>query len=569
MHDIIGTSYQIKNYKCIGNNPTGFSSIQAINIIIGKNNSGKSSLLDTIGLITNITHGIAPDKLRGDQNPTIIYNKQLEEHELRQVFRESTSGGEIRGYINHWNYGKQYIGKKITLEIECITGKRGTLSIDDCDLITPAMDDFRAGYKENLAQNITNKYANKLIIKIDAERDIVAEQNTDRLDIQSSGHGITNIVQNYIVNAELNNDIIHGKLLNDLNSICNPEIYFEKIECKRHQNGTWEIFLTELNKGSIRLSNMGSGIKTIIHVLVATSLSRLVYKKAHENFIYCIEEPENNLHPSMLRRLLKFITKHTEHNKSCFFITTHSATVIDFFSKTPRSAIYHSNHDNGQTTIKQSLSYEHHKKILDDLEIRASDLLQSNGIIWVEGPSDRNYLKNWINIWSDGMLQEGMHYQIVFYGGRLLSHLHSNPYDHKLISMLNVNRNNAILIDSDKRNKHSPINHTKKRIRDEIINLGGHCWITFGKEIENYITSRLVTSILEQRKTVRVVGRFEDFFSYLDEIKPRSGTFFKANKPKLSEMVSEISTKDDITQCHDLPKQLDTICNLIKRWNTI
>ena len=32
--------------------------------------------------------------------------------------------------------------------------------------------------------------------------------------------------------------------------------------------------------------------------------------------------------------------------------------------------------------------------ILDDLEARASDLLQANGIVWVEGPSDRIYFKN-------------------------------------------------------------------------------------------------------------------------------------------------------------------------------
>ena len=33
--------------------------------------------------------------------------------------------------------------------------------------------------------------------------------------------------------------------------------------------------------------------------------------------------------------------------------------------------------------------------MLNDLDVRASDLLQSNGIIWVEGPSDRIYIKRW------------------------------------------------------------------------------------------------------------------------------------------------------------------------------
>ena len=32
-------------------------------------------------------------------------------------------------------------------------------------------------------------------------------------------------------------------------------------------------------------------------------------------------------------------------------------------------------------------------EVLSNLGIRASELLQSNGVIWVEGPSDRVYIK--------------------------------------------------------------------------------------------------------------------------------------------------------------------------------
>ena len=37
------------------------------------------------------------------------------------------------------------------------------------------------------------------------------------------------------------------------------------------------------------------------------------------------------------------------------------------------------------------------KGCLDDIGIKASDILQSNGIIWVEGPSDRIYINKWID----------------------------------------------------------------------------------------------------------------------------------------------------------------------------
>lgn len=57
--------------------------------------------------------------------------------------------------------------------------------------------------------------------------------------------------------------------------------------------------------------------------------------------------------------------------------------------------------------------------ILDDLDVRASDLLQSNGIIWVEGPSDRVYIKHWLHQFCQCSFKEGSDYQFLYYGGRL------------------------------------------------------------------------------------------------------------------------------------------------------
>lgn len=77
---------------------------------------------------------------------------------------------------------------------------------------------------------------------------------------------------------------------------------------------------------------------------------------------------------------------------------------------------------NGISTIHKISDYISKTALLNDLDVRASDILQSNGIIWVEGPSDRVYIKHWLEILGSGDIEEGRDYQFLYYGGRLLSH---------------------------------------------------------------------------------------------------------------------------------------------------
>jgi hypothetical protein len=58
-----------------------------------------------------------------------------------------------------------------------------------------------------------------------------------------------------------------------------------------------------------------------------------------------------------------------------------------------------------------------------------------------------------------------------------------------LIAVRQLNRNLAIVIDSDKANADAPINATKQRIVAEMAGAPGLAWITAGREIENYVQS--------------------------------------------------------------------------------
>jgi hypothetical protein len=78
----------------------------------------------------------------------------------------------------------------------------------------------------------------------------------------------------------------------------------------------------------------------------------------------------------------------------------------------------------------------------------------------------------------------------MFYGGSLLSHL--TPEDAAVrgfIALPRINRNFAVVIDSDRKSARKQPNATKRRVRDGIRAASDDAvaWITKGYTIENYL----------------------------------------------------------------------------------
>jgi hypothetical protein len=212
-------------------------------------------------------------------------------------------------------------------------------------------------------------------------------------------------------------------MLAALNEIFAPDALFDSISVQQYGNGSWEVFLTERAKGTIALSHSGSGLKTILLVIGFFVLVPYIQKLPLSRFIFAFEELENNLHPALQRRLMRYVIDNAKKEQTLVFLTTHSNVVIDMFSHDREAQIIHVTYSDGNSRARRAQTYVENRGVLDDLDVRASDLLQSNVVIWLEGPSDRLYLNRWIELLTEGQLTEGTHYQCVFYGGRLLAHL--------------------------------------------------------------------------------------------------------------------------------------------------
>lgn len=552
-----GITLKTKNYKCFGEEFQGFESILPINIIVGRNNSGKSSLLDLV------KYAIKPYDLtplaHKKSIPEVFLRVPLSEEDIKKVFQPGRQSPEIPG--DHWSFGQKWIGEKISILLRFKGSK------EFVELSKP-LPDSAIGYQGQLASHLTNPFGKKIFKHLKAERDIHPEHD-EEISVNENGGGATNIIQQFINKASLPSNLVEDTLLNELNKIVQPDASFTDIVVQQLENKCWEIYLEEEEKGRIALSESGSGLQTILLVLIFLHLVPVKESKKLDQYCFGLEELENNVHPALQRRLFLYLRDIALKRKTHFFITTHSNVVIDLFSSDPEAQLIHTIHDGNKATANRVEAYVQRKGILDDLDVRASDLLQSNGVVWVEGPSDRLYFNRWIQVWSNGELREGAHYQCVFYGGRLLAHLSGDTPEEErddLIKILLVNRNVIIIIDSDKNDQAHPLNNTKQRIRQEIENINAICWITKGREIENYIPPDALAT-LYKKKPSEQYDRYQSFSDYLNRIEEGEGEKFLSNKVLFAERIRSHLTKENLISVLDLEERLNEVCKRIKKWN--
>jgi predicted ATP-dependent endonuclease of OLD family len=486
---MLPTAIEISGFRSFGSKPVLIDSLKKLNFFVGQNNSGKSNVLRSITMLSSI-RGPDPrltprssDFAAGAENINVCLH--FPNRLLREVFVKR-SGQQHQGL--------EEIDDSKSFAFPFTVDRNNTFVVTDAQVHRFVLS---TGIQEARFRQLVQQY-----LGLGADTLSQARHLMQSLDLENylmnkvlfvpqirTVHSISQYVDNVDQFIDSRHSIVFsgGQMIDLLFRLQHPSYdaradreKFNKIiqflrDITQNETVSLEVphdrssILVNMDGKTLPLHNLGTGIEEIL-IMAAASLG-------FADKIVCIEEPELHIHPLLQKKLIQLLGQ----TDNLFLLTTHSSSLIDVDA----GAIYNVRLVNGSSEITNPISPSETRSALHDLGYRPSDLLQTNSIVWVEGPSDRIYLKRWLSI-AAPFLKEGIDYSVMFYGGRLLAHLSASEETvGEFIELLRLNRFSSIVIDSDKKSEQSEINQTKQRLVREIEATKGVVWVTTGREIEN------------------------------------------------------------------------------------
>ena len=317
----------ISGFRSIGDTLVKINDLQKINIFIGKNNSGKSNILRFFKHLSEISNG---KEYQGfDLNLDYCVDSQSKEIQFGyQIKKDSPATGQLykniqnlfpkwSEYFPEWNQSFCFIfsikQSTRTVEFQPFAETLGKHILKACpqdvtDSLTGKLCGYTGGAPEKRALDIAVKLIQMAQVEftcfmIDAFRQITHDEEESGL----SGRGLIKKLRT-LQSPDLNSYKASKDRFARINGFVQellgePDAF---LEIPAEQN---DVYVSIGNK-ILPLNSLGTGI----HELIILAASVTIY----DSVVFCIEEPEIHMHPSLQKKFIKYIKEKTDNKDNNF-----------------------------------------------------------------------------------------------------------------------------------------------------------------------------------------------------------------------------------------------------------
>ena len=382
----------IKNFRAIKDTEIQFN--DGLNILIGPNNSGKTTIIDALTICFS----------KSDYN-----SKSVKKEDFYKMNNKSKEHYPTIEFDLSFNIEKEF---EKALFIELFNPIDDTLDINF--KFNYNLKQERVNYEINGGVNKDNPVSNEIFnfiknIYLSALRDVnryltpgrnnilssylsevVSEDNKEKMMDEINDKISESQVSKFIIKS--NEEHVQGHFNNMILNTDNIKLFMSPIDQDFDTfTKNWKIQLPFRKVDYLEIYQNGLGYNNLIYISILVSHLDTLKKNNEENMYtsLCIEEPEAHLHPQLQNSFFRYLNKINQITNLQLFITSHSPTLTSkadlksliLIQNTGNNVVAHNLINSFPEIVNQNFL----KKFLD---VTKSQLLFSKKIIYVEDISE-------------------------------------------------------------------------------------------------------------------------------------------------------------------------------------
>ncbi|BDR84449.1 ATP-dependent nuclease [Clostridium tetani] len=452
----------VRNFRKFDNEGITFNFRKGINIILGENNGGKSSIIDVLrlallsgqyrkGVYTNVSdfhineYGERENKIEIDiyfeelseEQGIAFYNltdgtdtQKAELHITYEIYKDTKGNEKVKDHVSGGtrnqpidketfdNINLVFMAALRNVENDLKPSRNSQLASllytfapnkDDKERITSSFIKANEGVKDDEAISAIERTINNnlnLIEKEELNQEISINLLSPTFESIASNLDLSYTFPNKFIKilktdlSEIKNNLGISDINHVISEIDENYMKVNIQELKRDSKliNLYNELIKKARENNLALKQNGLGYNNLLSM--ATTLGDLQKKPSNEEIsIFLVEEPEAHLHPQLLDLLFNFFKNSDESNKIQIFMTSHSPTLVSKADIDSLNIVYE--YDDKVQCLSLSelqLSDDDKEDLKRYLDVTKSQLFFAKRVLFVEGISEAILLSEFANL---------------------------------------------------------------------------------------------------------------------------------------------------------------------------